>query len=143
MQSKLQGECSGHDWWHVYRVWKNSIYISRKENADLLVTQLAALLHDIADWKFHGGNEDIGPEVAREWLEKLHVDEDTISHVTEIVRDISFKGAGVKLQAGSQIDQHFPLCRCRLNFSKHGKHAPSHVQNFLPVIYSAQISRFV
>ncbi len=96
VQNELQGESSGHDWWHVYRVWKNSVYISREENADLFVTQLAALLHDVADWKFHGGNENIGPEVAREWLEKLHVDEDTISHVIEIVRDISFKGAGVK-----------------------------------------------
>lgn len=96
VQSKLQGECSGHDWWHVYRVWKNSVYIGREENADLFVIQLAALLHDIADWKFHEGNENIGPEIAREWLEKIHVDEDTISQVFEIIKDISFKGAGVK-----------------------------------------------
>ena len=96
VQNKLQGESSGHDWWHVYRVWKNSIYISRRENADLFVTQLAALLHDIADWKFHGGNENVGPEVAREWLEKLYVNEDIISQVLEIIKDISFKGAGVK-----------------------------------------------
>ena len=96
VQNKLHGESSGHDWWHVYRVWKNSIYIGRCENADLLVTQLAALLHDIADWKFHGGNENMGPEVAREWLEKLHVKEDVVSPVVEIIKDISFKGARVK-----------------------------------------------
>ncbi len=96
VQNKLQGESSGHDWWHVYRVWKNSIHISRRENTDQFVIQLAALLHDIADWKFHGGNENIGPEVAREWLEKLNVEEDIISQVVEIVKDISFKGAGVK-----------------------------------------------
>ena len=77
-------------------IFEDSLYISRCENADLFVTQLAALLHDIADWKFHDGNENIGLHVAREWLEKLHVEEDIISHIIEIVRDISFKGAGVK-----------------------------------------------
>lgn len=96
VQSKLQGESSGHDWWHVYRVWKNSVYIGRLENADLFVIQLAALLHDVADWKFHHENKDTCPEVARKWLAKLYVDEDIISHVVEIVKDISFKGAGVK-----------------------------------------------
>ena len=96
VQIKLQGESSGHDWWHVYRVWKSSIFIGKKENADLFVVQLAALLHDIADWKFHKGNEDIGPEIAREWLEKMHTSEDVIFHVCKIIRDVSFKGAGVK-----------------------------------------------
>ena len=96
VQNKLQGESSGHDWWHVYRVWKNSAYICREENADLFVTQLAALLHDIADWKFHGGDENIGPEIARKWLEKMNVKENVVSQIIEIIKDISFKGAGVK-----------------------------------------------
>jgi len=96
VQSKLQCESSGHDWWHVYRVWKNSLYIGKEENADLFVVQLAALLHDIADWKFYDGNEDIGPQLAREWLENLNVDEDVIFHVCKIIKDISFKGARVK-----------------------------------------------
>ena len=96
VQNKLQGESSGHDWWHVYRVWKNSVYIGERENADLFVTQLAALLHDIADWKFHGGDENIGPEIARKWLEKMNVKENVVSQIIEIIKDISFKGAGVK-----------------------------------------------
>lgn len=96
VQSKLHGEGSGHDWWHVYRVWRNAVHICKEENADLFIVQLAALLHDIADWKFHEGNENIGPKIAQEWLEKMNVSEDIIFHVCEIIKDISFKGASVK-----------------------------------------------
>jgi len=96
IKSRLDGEGSGHDWWHVYRVWKTAVNIGEKECADLFVVQLAALLHDIADWKFHSGNDSIGPKLAREWLEKLDVDENITSHVCEIIKEISFKGAGVK-----------------------------------------------
>lgn len=93
---KLSGEGSGHDWWHVHRVWKNAVNIARSENVNLFVVQLAALLHDISDWKLNYGDVDEGPELAREWLDKLQVEEEIISHVCEIIRDISFKGAGVK-----------------------------------------------
>jgi len=96
VKSKLDGEGSGHDWWHIYRVWKTAVNIGKKEDADLFVVQLAALLHDIADWKFHAGDDSIGPKLAREWLEKLDVDENVISHVCEIIKGVSFKGAGVK-----------------------------------------------
>ena len=95
MKSELTGEGSGHDWWHVYRVWKNAVQIAKHEEVDLYVVELAALLHDIADWKFNDGNEDIGPQLAREWLESLNVEETEISKVCEIIQDISFKGSGV------------------------------------------------
>lgn len=95
IKDRFAGEGSGHDWWHVYRVWKNAIHISKHEKVDLFVVELAALLHDVADWKFHDGNEDIGPQLAREWLEKLSVEENVILHVCQIIQDISFKGAGV------------------------------------------------
>jgi uncharacterized protein len=95
IKSKLTGESSGHDWWHVYRVWKNAIRIGRDENVDLFVVELAALLHDIADWKFNDGNDDVGPQLSKEWLEKLAVDESVISHVCQIIKDASFKGSGV------------------------------------------------
>ena len=95
MKSELTGEGSGHDWWHVYRVWKNAVQIAKHEEVDLYVVELAALLHDIADWKFNDGNEDIGPQLAREWLESLNVEETKISKVCEIIQDISFKGSGV------------------------------------------------
>jgi len=96
VKSRLSGEGSGHDWWHIYRVWKTAIEICKKEGADLFVVQLAALLHDIADWKFHAGDYSVGPKLAREWLEKLDADENVISHVCEIIKEVSFKGAGVK-----------------------------------------------
>jgi len=61
----LEGEGSGHDWWHIYKVRQNALAIGREEKADLYVVELAALLHDIADWKFHGGDESAGPKAAR------------------------------------------------------------------------------
>jgi len=95
IKTKLLGEGSGHDWWHVYRVWKNAIHIGKQENADMFVIELAALLHDIADWKFYDGNDEIGPQMAKLWLEKLSVDNAVITHVCQIIKDVSFKGAGV------------------------------------------------
>jgi len=98
VRKNLEGEGTGHDWWHVYRVWKNAVHIGKKENADLFVVQLAALLHDIADWKFHKGDDSVAPRLAREWLEKINVKKDIISHVCDIIKNVSFKGAGVKSQ---------------------------------------------
>ncbi len=95
IKAKLSGEGSGHDWFHIERVWKNAIHIGEHEHADMFIVALAALLHDIADWKFAGGDDTAGPREARTWLEKLNVDEQTIVHVCEIIKDLSFKGAGV------------------------------------------------
>lgn len=102
IQNKLGGEGSGHDWWHVYRVWKNAIHIAEQEHADMFEVELAALLHDIADWKFHDGDEDAGPKAASEWLNKLGVEEGVIQRVSRIIREVSFKGAGVKTAMTSQ-----------------------------------------
>jgi len=97
VRKRLEKESTGHDWWHSYRVWKLSLKIAEKEkNVDLFVIQLAALLHDVADWKFHKGNILAGPELAKRWLKKLKVKEGIISHVYHIVKEISFKGAKVK-----------------------------------------------
>lgn len=95
IRARLTGEGSGHDWWHVYRVWKTAVGIGEHERVDMFVVELAALLHDIADWKFHEGNEAIGPQLAREWLQGLSVDESVVAHVCQIIADVSFKGAGV------------------------------------------------
>ena len=91
----MSGEQSGHDWWHVYRVWRIAIRLSEQESVDRLVVELAALLHDIADWKFHDGDETAGPRAAKEWLESSGVDNDTIEHVCHIVQHLSFKGVAV------------------------------------------------
>jgi len=92
---RLTGSGSGHDWWHIYRVWKNAVHIAQFEQADLFIVELAALLHDIADWKFNDGNDDIGPQMAKEWLDGLDVEDTVVVHVCSIIQDISFKGAGV------------------------------------------------
>ncbi|MBF0431888.1 MAG: HD domain-containing protein [Fibrobacteria bacterium] len=95
VQNKLKGEGSGHDWWHVYRVWTLAIKLAEKEGADLFIVELAALLHDIADWKFHNGDETVGPRLAAEWLGKLDVESKTINRVCDIINTLSFKGSGV------------------------------------------------
>lgn len=93
VQQLLSGEGSGHDWWHIYRVWNNAKSIAAHEQADMFVVELAALLHDIGDHKFHNGDETVGPKMARTWLEKHQVEEKTIQHVCQIITDLSFKGA--------------------------------------------------
>ena len=88
-------DSSGHDWWHIYRVWRMAVRVAQAEGADSHVVQLAALLHDIADWKFHGGDLTAGPRVAREWLESQSAEPALIDHVCEIIGHLSYKGAGV------------------------------------------------
>jgi uncharacterized protein len=68
VRERLLGECTGHDWFHVERVWRVANYISASEGGELLILQLAALLHDIADWKFNDGDEQVGPKEADAWL---------------------------------------------------------------------------
>lgn len=96
VEQTLSGEGSGHDWWHVYRVWKMSQTIGKVEKADMFIVELAALLHDIADWKFNNGDEEAGAKAARIWLESIEVDLDVINQVCNIIATSSFKGAKVK-----------------------------------------------
>lgn len=96
VREKLTGEGSGHDWWHIWRVWQLSQKIAQEEKADTFIVELAALLHDIADWKYHDGDLHAGGRASREWLEGLGVDEESIKHIVNIVDNVSFKGVGVK-----------------------------------------------
>jgi uncharacterized protein len=96
----MQGESTGHDLWHVDRVRKTAVLIAKKEKADRFIVELAALLHDISDWKFNKGDDEVGPRVSREWLEKMQVEESIISQVCDIIKatycDIDFKENGLK-----------------------------------------------
>ena len=92
VKNKLAQAEGRHDWFHIERVYKNALLIAKEEECDLTVVKLAALLHDIADSKFHNGDESIGPKVAREFLESQKVSEDIILHVIAIIENISFKG---------------------------------------------------
>ena len=92
VKEKLENAEGGHDWFHIERVYKNAVLISKNEICDTTIVQLGALLHDIADSKFHDGDETIGPRVAREFLESEKVDDEVITHVVNIIENISFKG---------------------------------------------------
>jgi len=81
----------GHDWWHIYRVWQSSITIAKTEKSDLFIVELGALLHDIADAKFNGGDETVGPLIARDFLESLEVEGSVVEHVIRIIENISFR----------------------------------------------------
>lgn len=100
VRNKLEGEGSGHDWWHIQRVYNIAVNLAKDTDnkADLYIIKLGALLHDIADWKFNGGDINVGAMVSRDFLKGLGVDEETIEHVADIVKNISFKGSGEKSQ---------------------------------------------
>jgi uncharacterized protein len=92
----LGQEATGHDWLHVKRVWLNAKMIGKSSKADMFIIELAALLHDIADWKFHGGDVSVGSRKAKIWLQKVNVDAKSIAHITSIIDKSSFKGAKVE-----------------------------------------------
>ena len=95
VKEQLTGAEGGHDWFHIERVYKNALLIGAEEQCDLLTVQLAALLHDIADSKFHNGDEAIGPKTARNFLDTLSVSAEITDHVIKIIENISFKGGKV------------------------------------------------
>jgi uncharacterized protein len=92
VKKELENAEGGHDWFHIERVYKNAVLIANGENCNILIVQLGALLHDIADSKFHNGDETVGPKKARLFLESKTVSENTITHVVNIIENISFKG---------------------------------------------------
>ncbi len=92
VKKQLENAEGGHDWFHIERVYKNALLITKNETCNLEIVQLAALLHDIADSKFHNGDETIGPKVARNFLELEQVNKNTIEQVILIIENISFKG---------------------------------------------------
>jgi uncharacterized protein len=103
VKKQLENTEGGHDWFHIERVYKNAILIAKSEqNCNLEVVKLGALLHDIADSKFHNGDETVGPKVARAFLEKENAAEETINHVVQIIENISFKGGNFEKKFSSK-----------------------------------------
>lgn len=107
VKQELHDAEGGHDWFHILRVYNNANLIAKNEKVDLFVVQLGALLHDIADSKFHpdasGGDETIGPKKAREFLTRIDVANDVVEHVVNIIENISFKG-GNEAQKFSSLE---------------------------------------
>jgi uncharacterized protein len=95
IKQEFQGDSSGHDWWHIYRVWKNALSLCQVEKADVFTVELAALLHDLDDWKLNPSNGET-PVRAAAWLRQMDVDPAVSEHVCAIIAHLSFKGAGVE-----------------------------------------------
>ena len=95
IQQEFSDDSSGHDWWHIYRVWQTALHICNIEKADAFIVQLAALLHDLDDWKFNA-SEDETPLRAQGWLDSLSLDPSTTDAVCRIIKHISYKGANVE-----------------------------------------------
>lgn len=93
VQETLAGAEGGHDWYHIERVWNTARYIREKEGSgDLMCIELAALLHDISDAKFNGGDEEKGSRMASEFLEKLGMEQEKVDHIQSIIQHVSYKG---------------------------------------------------
>ena len=93
VKKSLRGAESGHDWWHIERVWHNAILLSKTEDVDYFIVELAALLHDIADSKFHNGDEEVGPKKAGDFLKSIGIEGSQIIHIQQIIRNMSFKSS--------------------------------------------------
>ncbi|MDT0606073.1 HD domain-containing protein [Croceitalea rosinachiae] len=93
VKETLKDAEGGHDWFHTHRVFLNAKLLGQSEDVDVLVVELASLLHDIADPKFHDGDETIGPRLAKDFLNSIAVDEKTIAHVVAIIKNMSFKNS--------------------------------------------------
>lgn len=91
VKEKLEGTESGHDWFHIERVWKLSLQIQEKEGGDKLIIELAALLHDIADAKFHNGDETLASKIVRNFLTEQNLDPSVMEKVIFIIENMSFK----------------------------------------------------
>ena len=91
VKEKLEGAEAGHDWFHIERVWKLSKKIAEKEGGNLEVIELSALLHDIADPKFHNGDETLALKISKDFLEEIHVNAELIEQVMFVIKNISFK----------------------------------------------------
>ena len=102
-KENFAGEATGHDWFHIQRVWKLSKNIAKKEGEmDMFVVEMGALLHDIADHKFHDGDENIGTVKAAEYLEKYDIEDEQKQKIVDIVKEISFKGQRVPTKMSSK-----------------------------------------
>ena len=96
VKQTLENAEGGHDWFHTQRVFNNALLIAKDEpSANPLIVGLGSLLHDIADSKFHNGDETIGPKLAKNFLDTIKVDKNVVAHVVNIIKNISFKGGNV------------------------------------------------
>ena len=92
VKKELEGAEAGHDWFHIQRVYNNALNLLKSEQANEQIVVLGALLHDIADSKFHNGDETIGPKKAMDFMTSININDHVKEHVVKIIENISFKG---------------------------------------------------
>lgn len=102
VKETLKNAEGGHDWFHIERVYNNAVHIAQGEKVNALIVALGALLHDIADSKFHNGDETVGPRIATEFLIKNNADSTVVDHVVNIIKNVSFKGGNFDKSFDSQ-----------------------------------------
>ena len=152
VKKRSEGEGSGHDWWHTYRVWKMAQHIGCEEGVDMFVVELAAFLHDIADHKFHNGDDTVGPKTARQLLTEHSIPGDVIDHVCEIIGAMSYKGAGVTtemrtlegkiVQDADRLDAIGAIGIARAFAYGGHKNRPIHVPGEEPVLHQSKEAYF-
>lgn len=94
IESQFRSEGSGHDWFHVDRVRKMALRIGAEEGCDLFVVEMAALLHDLDDWKLNEA-ESQAESKTKKWLESIGLESEVALHILKITEEVSFKGAGI------------------------------------------------
>src|SRR5690554_6631166 len=102
VKKELEGAEGGHDWFHIERVYKNALNLLKTEQANEQVVVLGALLHDIADSKFHNGAETVGPQMAYEFMTAIEIEDEVKDHVVNIIENISFKGGNFEKEFQSK-----------------------------------------
>lgn len=96
VREEMSKDASGHDWWHIHRVATMAKRLATECGANAFVTELAALLHDVGDYKLRGPSNEPESAIARRWMQSNDVDANVIDQICTIIDGMSYKGAGVK-----------------------------------------------
>jgi uncharacterized protein len=139
-------DSSGHDWSHTERVLKMSEYLAKEEQVNMFIVQLAALLHDVEDWKLKDTKTNEN-EVVKNWLKSQNIDNESIVKICNNIEKLSFKGAGVStpmdtlegkiVQDADRLDAIGAIGIARAFAYGGSKHREMHNPDFKPVIHTS------
>lgn len=146
VKEKLYGEGSGHDWFHIERVYNLAKVIAEKENVDPFIVEMTALLHDIDDWKFSKGT-DTNTTVTENFLNSINVDKEEINKIISIIKTMSFKGGivdstqhsieGMIVQDADRLDAIGAIGIARTFAYGGSKHRPIYNPSIKPIDFTS------